>query len=242
MIVRFKKECPNLKEEKHKFLTHMAKYTGANIIAGDKLNKIWDNLILWAWGDEKSEYNIYKAFCFSGPVGSSKSVTLKAFGDYLSANKFILGHTNENLLINANHKPQDGKPLIFQNRINLIDMSKLKELAINDNNTNSDKVGLSYFADHYAVPIGVDEVGAGQQYFNNFGNKQNLFVEFFNRRADLNLFTHFTTNLNYEELKQFGEVGNDELIKGRFTSRLAKMNTIINFDEGIDHRGEQEIY
>lgn len=178
-----------------------------------KLKEVWENLILWAWGQPSCKYDLDKSICIVGGTGSTKTITLKILHEYLHIANFRYNKQGTNRQI----------PTRFQ-WVKISELTKAYE-----------KFGSDGLYKWLIIPnLAIDDVATESIPTYHFKASENVLEFVYNERADRFNLTHFTSNCGVDEL--------EERYKERFISRLAGGSNIILLDSDIDYRGELRIF
>lgn len=134
---------------------------------------VWNNLIKYVHGDDKSAYDLNKSICLMGQTGSGKTITLKIMSEYMKIDNvmYMRGKTR----LTFNYRMVSSSEIISNFMLNGFD-GIAKYLIIGN--------------------LCIDDLGAEAQTATHYGNKIDVIAEIIEARYNKGLLTHFTTNLN----------------------------------------------
>lgn len=177
----------------------------------DKLTNVWINLIRWVCSWPSCEYDLNKAISIVGGTGSTKTVTMAAFWIFIQRNAAY-----------------------YMKGVNQIHL-KFQYVKLNTLVEDYEKNGKPGLSKWLIMPnLAIDDIGQNYENANHFGEKLDVFEYIYNLRCDEKKMTHFTSNLNHEQLQ--------DRYSERFYSRFCGNNNCIILHSDIDFRGELKIF
>jgi DNA replication protein DnaC len=141
--------------------------------------KCWQQLIKYVFGDESCEYDLNKSIAIIGKTGSGKSITMEILRQFINIDqiKYLRG----------------GKfaPLIFT-------IISAKQMV-----GEYSKFGYPII-DKYSniANLCIDDLGSENLKVNHFGSSVNVIEELIENRYLKSLFTHYTSNLKLDKVRE----------------------------------------
>lgn len=144
---------------------------------GPQQAEVWTELIKYAHGDPECKYDLNKSICIVGGVGTGKTKTMDILNEYIKID-------------------------------NIVYMRGKTQLTFNFRTVNSKEIVSNYMKDGYDgllnyMKIGnlcIDDLGSESATANYFGTKLDVLTEIIETRYNKGLLTHFTTNLDEQEI------------------------------------------
>jgi len=156
-----------------------------NLKIGAQQAIIWGELIKYIHGNKDCAYWLNKAICLVGATGSGKTQTIHIMNKYIETGNI--------------YYKRAGKVMPFMFRVvTSIEIASEYALKGYDGVENYKRIGN----------LCIDDLGNEPETLNHYGNKLDVISDLIEHRYNKGLLTHFTTNLNEEE------------IKGRYNSRV----------------------
>ena len=167
---------------------------------GAQQAKIWSQLIKYVHGDSACEFDLTKGICLIGGTGSSKTKTMEIMNEYIKIDAVVY-------------------------------MRGKQQLTFNFRTITSKEIISSYLAYGYDgilnyMNIGnlcIDDLGSEAVTANYYGTKLDVLTEIVETRYNKGLLTHFTTNLDEEEI--------NERYNSRVYSRIKHSCNIIEMND-----------
>jgi len=171
----------------------------------DDFNKnIWSELIKYIHADEACQYDLNKAIALIGRTGSGKTKTMHIMSDYMKIDE--VKYIKNGKVINFNYKIISSREMVNQYAMNGYDAIQKYTMYAN---------------------LCIDDLGSETASAKHYGTELNVIEEIIEVRYTKNLLTHFTANLDLDDiLKVYGS---------RVHSRLQQMCNIIVMN-GSDYR------
>lgn len=155
-------------------------------IEGDRelqIDKIWNQLILWAMGDAKCNFKLTKGIALTGSTGLGKTTAMQTLLDFILVDdiKYLM----------------DKK--YYRLKYNIINARKI----VSD---YEDKGYNGLFKYYRMGGLMIDDLGTESRTAKYYGTELDVIEDVIERRYDKNLFTHFTSNLDINKIhKVYGD-------------------------------------
>lgn len=143
-----------------------------------QIKELWINLIQYVLGDEQCSIDLDKTLCLMGMTGSGKTLTMQVMNEFSKVDeiKFI----RREKMIPFNYKIINARDIF-------------------DHYCQSGLNGISIYSVYSNICI--DDLGAEPKEGLYFGTKLNVLADVIEKRHDKGLTTHYTTNLDEEEIR-----------------------------------------
>jgi len=175
------------------------KYIGS-VKVGEDAKKVWSELIKYAFAHEECIYDLNKGIGLIGQTGSGKTITMDILNDFISVDDIIY--------------IRDGQLAHF----------KFKIISAKVIGARFSEKGFEIITKYSSMGnLCIDDLGSENLVSKYYGESVNVIEEIIENRYSKNLITHFTSNLDSNDiLKTYGD---------RVYSRLMHSCNIITLND-----------
>lgn len=175
---------------RHKYMPYSEKYAKdawlniarsykKELTPGENQAEIWGNLIKYLHGDENCKYDLARSICILGCTGSGKTMTMNIMSQYMLYDN--IAYIRNGVNMSFFYTVYSARDIVSE---------YLK----------SGYPGIAKFM--IMGNMCIDDIGSEIESPTHYGSKLDVISEVIEQRYNKGLFTHFTSNLNQEQLKE----------------------------------------